>query len=550
MTIFLLLHRLLPIFWFVAIAFSTLKLAYLVQLKEYRMDRLFSFFKTHDGRRFFFSFDFWIYPFTVVLIVVLTFLAPPAFPFIIIFFIPVHYFLFFLFVISQLFHRKLFRPTFTAKSFLLVFLSLISLLFRLPWSVLFSDSSLVGQSVIFFFLNLFLPFVFLFWLVLLQIATTIVKKIIYAQARKTMARFPHIKVIGITGSFGKSSTKEFLATILGAKYRVLKTEKNINSEIGVAQTVLRKLKAEHEIFIVEMGAYRKGEISQMCHIVRPSIGIITGLNEQHIDLFGSFEAIQNAKFELIQSLPSDGLAIFNGDIEACRKLSERTQVNKILYSKERHADYFATDISQIDDYLSFIVHDPSGKTLKCSVNLIGVHTISNLLAAIAVASFFGMSFKEISEALHLIRPPHKTLEPFSGISGTLVIDDSYSANPDGVLAALDALSHFKGGRKIMIMRDMIELGSYSEEAHRKVAKRAAEVCDLVIGVRSGKRCKSLLEEDVASGRHVCHEGLGKVMNINDPKKILQTVQQFVRKGDIILLENRIPASLIQALKAP
>jgi len=179
-----------------------------------------------------------------------------------------------------------------------------------------------------------------------------------------------VKVIGITGSYGKSSTKEFLATILSAKYKVCKTSANRNSEIGVAETVLRELKPEHEIFIVEMGAYRTGEIKAICDIVHPTIGVLTAVSEQHLALFGSLEATKKAKYELIEALPENGIAIFNADNRATRELAEQTLKPKRLYSTERPADVSANAITVQPEKLSFsqvigIVASAFGKKVLC-----------------------------------------------------------------------------------------------------------------------------------------------------------------------------------------
>lgn len=355
-----------------------------------------------------------------------------------------------------------------------------------------------------------------------------------------VATLPNLKVIGITGSFGKSSTKEFLATILAAKYKICKTPANQNTEIGVAKTVIYNLKSDDEIFVVEMGAYRKGEIKAICDIVKPTIGVVTAVNAQHLALFGSLETIQQTKYELIESLPEHGLAVFNLDNTATRAMAERTLKPMKTYSVERPSDVRASAITVQPEKLSFSVSAGDEKQ-HIVASLLGAYHVSNLLAAITVAHALGMSLAEIAEAIKTIAPSDHTMKPFAHTSGALVIDDSYSANPDGVLAALDHLKLIPRKYKVLVMMPMIELGRAGKDAHRRVGERIGEVCDIAIITQ--KNYFSTLQSAALQ------KGMRKeqIIYLAEPQAILHALQPYLNENSVILLENRIPQKVVSEL---
>ncbi|MBI5755115.1 hypothetical protein HZA41_02770 [Candidatus Peregrinibacteria bacterium] len=542
-----------PFLIFITVAAQTLRLIEIVQRKEYRFDRLRDFFKTREGQRFLFCPTFFMYGALILLFSLLS-LYPGIFSS---FFVTlIFYILTALTVFIRIFRRTLPHPHGTYKAlalFFLVFGSEAYLFAPLAFSfnVFFIKSFRVLSSTIGiflplpFFINLLLPFIFIFWLILLQIATFIVKGFIFRAARRKIQSFPRLIVIGITGSFGKSTTKHFLASILSKQYKVLKTEGNVNSEIGVAKTILKNLKPEHEIFIVEMGAYRIGEIAAICRMVQPKIGILTAVSPQHLALFGSLDNIQQAKYELIKALPADGLAIFNGDNALCHELFAKTPIPKTLYAVKpenfRGASFFATDIENEYDSSTFTLH-AENESREFTLPVPGAHNISNYLAAVAVADFLGMTLSQIRNASGDIRLPSKILSILPGIHGATVIDDTYSANPDGVLSALEYLAEYGKRRKILVMRSMIELGEKTEEAHRKVGEVAGKILDLAI-FTTPDGFEAFRQGAVSAGMRP-----ENILQINAPKEIMGKVLKYVSEDDVILLENRIPKQIIDVLK--
>jgi len=332
-----------------------------------------------------------------------------------------------------------------------------------------------------------------------QIPSALWRKIIINKAKEKRLKFKSLLVIGITGSYGKTSTKEFLSAILSEKFKVLKTKEHQNSEVGVSRCILQELKQEHEIFVCEMAAYNKGGIKLLCDIVKPKIGILTGINEQHMATFGSQENIIKTKYELIESLPEDGMAFFNARNKYCLELYQKTKLKKFLYGE--NATFFGEE---------------------------------NILGAIAVAKELGMQEEEISKAVEKNEYKFPGIQIKKGINGLNIIGATYSANPDGVIAHLEYLKTFPG-RKVIIMPCLIELSKASKEVHRRIGQKIAEICDLAI-ITTKDKFKEIKEE------------VGeKAIFLENPKEIFEKIKTFCQPGDIILLESRVPQELINLL---
>jgi len=379
-------------------------------------------------------------------------------------------------------------------------------------------------SQFYFFLLVFLilsPLISSLLVLLFQIPTVILRNRILKKAQRKIAKFENLLVIGITGSYGKTSTKEFLATILSEKFNVLKTKEHQNSEVGISQCVLNDLKEDHEVFVVEMGAYNRGGIKLLCDIAKPKIGILTGINEQHMATFGSQENIIKTKFELIESLPEDGIAFFNAKNKYCVELYERTKIRKFLYGEK------ATFLGE-----------------------------ENILGAMAVAKELGMTEEEISRAIGKIKNKFGGIQIKKGINGLNIIDATYSANPDGVIAHLEYLKNWSG-KKIIVMPCLIELGKASGKVHKKIGAKIGQICDLAI-VTTKDKLRELRDTAVKNGMKE-----ENILFIENPKEIFKKIKSFcregeenksssspfavAREGDVILLESRVPIQLIQQL---
>jgi len=369
--------------------------------------------------------------------------------------------------------------------------------------------------------------------------------VLYQATRKLHAHKPMI-VIGITGSIGKSSTKEFLSTILQSKFHVLKTTGSQNAAIGVAEVILRELEPEHEIFIVEMGAYKKGEIAKIARLVEPQIGIVTTVNEQHVDLFGTLENTMMAKYELVGSLKGKSIAIFNADNAFTRRMA--TQAHKEgkqvwMYTKEHmkfdvaQKMFQAQQIKSDLNNLTFFISTDNQKE-KITVSLSGEHQVSTVLAAVAGAVACGMNFTEAIEGARLIGPFRKTMQSLSGVGGSLFIDDTFNNNPEAAKAALTFLSKVKG-KKFLVFQPMIELGSYAQKDHEEVGEVAGKVCDEII-----------LTNDTFSQyfiQGVQSSGFDKDVHIFSAKEAAVFISSHVKKNDIVLFKGKEAGRVLNLL---
>ena len=357
------------------------------------------------------------------------------------------------------------------------------------------------------------------------------------------------KVIGITGSYGKTSTKYILHQILSQKFNTLMTPDSYNTPMGICKVIRGELTAEHEIFIVEMGAYKRGDIRELCNLAFPQIGILTAVGPQHLERFKSIENIAQTKYELIEALPADGLAVFNCDNEICAGLSDKREQGGspvrryatepfVVASVSDKADLTASNIRHTADGLAFTVHtgiDPQNMTdVEIRTRLLGRHNVSNILAAIAVAIECGMTLEEIRDAIRNVEPVPHRLQLTSGVGSVTVIDDSFNSNPVGAKAALEVLTEIGEGKKVLVTPGMVELGEREYEENRRLGEHAADVCDLVILV-GPTRTKPILEGLKAA--EYPSQQIIVTLNLEEVKQHLATQ---VQAGDVVLFENDLP----------
>lgn len=290
-----------------------------------------------------------------------------------------------------------------------------------------------------------------------------------------------IRVIGITGSVGKSTTKELIAEVLGQRYRTLKNPGNLNNEIGLPLTVLH-LTESHERAVLEMGLYVPGEIALLCDLALPQVGVITNVGMVHAERAGSQEAIAKGKAELVQSLPPapEGVAILNYDDAWVRQMASQTQAQVFYYGLDPEADLWADGVEGLGlEGIRFRLHYRS-EVLHLRVPLIGRHSVHTVLRAAAVGLVDGLTWQEIVNGLRSGKAQLR-LVAVRAHSGALILDDTYNASPQSTLAALNLLDEMEG-HKIAVLGDMLELGQYEAQGHEMVGVRAAEVADALITV--------------------------------------------------------------------
>ncbi len=326
---------------------------------------------------------------------------------------------------------------------------------------------------------------------LLSVPTYVYHWLVVRRAVSHIRAHPAEFVIGITGSYGKTSVKEYLAVMLSSKYPTLKTEASKNSPIGIAETVQKNLSTRYRAFVVEMGAYKKGEIAFMASMVHPEIGIITAINPQHQDLFGSIEVTMQAKYELLHGLVGRRIAIVNLDDAKTRVIGEwahregcevwgYTMRDTVVSTKEVpfvRRVFRAEHIVTGTDGISFVLH-AAGKKVSLAASVLGKHQASNILAAAAAAVASGMTLEEIARAVPHIRPAKGVMEVVKS-DGPVYINDTFNNNPDAAKAAIAYLETLPG-KKILVFQPMVELGAYAENSHEEVGRFAAGRVDAIL----------------------------------------------------------------------
>lgn len=353
-------------------------------------------------------------------------------------------------------------------------------------------------------------------------------------ARNRLASMPELKIVGITGSYGKTSTKHYLHHILSSQFDTLMTPGSFNTTMGVVRTIREYLKPFNEIFIVEMGAKSPGDIREICELVHPSVGIVTAVGPQHLESFKTIDRVQSTKFELVDSLPSDGLAILNNDFE---KIADRPVHNTrcIRYSVANdNSDYRAVDITYSSLGTQFTVEGPDGWNLKVSTRLLGECNVSNLVAAIVAARSLGVPDKKIASAVSTIEPVEHRLSIKRTPSGVTILDDAFNSNPLGSRMAVEVLGKFDSGKRIIITPGMIELGDEQEPLNHEFGRFIARNADVAIIVgeynRDAIRTGILEERFDENNLHV-------VSSFSEAQQVLAGL---VNSGDTVLYENDLP----------
>lgn len=335
------------------------------------------------------------------------------------------------------------------------------------------------------------------------------------------------RVVGITGSVGKSTTKESVAEVLGVKYATLKSPGNLNNEIGLPLTML-KLNERHERAVLEMGFYVPGEIQFLCDIAQPHIGVITNVGTVHAERAGSQEAIARGKSELVQALPADGVAILNFDDPWVRKMEEKSKARVFFYGLSPEADLWADGIEGLGlDGIRFRLHY-KGETIHSHVPMIGRHSVHTALRAAAVGLNDGLGWQEIFEGLQRGRAQLR-LSVVRAKNGALIIDDTYNASPESMLAALNLLDELDG-RKIAVLGDMLELGPYEKQGHEMVGMRAAQVARLLVTL--GTRAHVIAESARRAGLNPAN-----VFEFEESEALIEWLNKNLTAKDAALIKG-------------
>ncbi|MFI3307998.1 MAG: UDP-N-acetylmuramoyl-tripeptide--D-alanyl-D-alanine ligase [Mycoplasmatota bacterium] len=353
------------------------------------------------------------------------------------------------------------------------------------------------------------------------------------QAKQKLKDNPNMDVIGITGSYGKTSSKNILDDILNVKFQSFKTPKNFNTTYGLILTLNNYLDSFNDYFIAEMGAFKKGEIKELCDLVKPKYGIITKIGTAHLTSFGSQENIQSGKMELVESLPSDGVAILNKDDELQVSYKMKNDCKVIWIGIDESADVMAKNIKLSASGTTFDVIFNGDKTnYKFSTKLLGKANIYNILASIALGKYLGLTIEELQRGVLKVNQIKHRLE-LKKVNDITYIDDAYNSNPVGSKMALDVLK-LMDGKKIVVTPGMIELGDLQYDLNFDFGKQIAEVADTVILVGE-TQTKPILD-----GLKAKKYKDKNIYVINDVKEAFTIVQKIKDKDTFVLLENDLP----------
>ncbi len=533
------MFSIISIFWFFREAKYILFWLYLWQLKEYHIGRFLDHFKTDKGKKLILNPILFAKVILAVLFLANNYLF--SFSFLLLFLV---YLLESAVFLKSILAKQIKKPIKTNKT-----LFLISVSFAVSIIFLWNISQSANEAFVLFSLlifDIFTPLIVSAVVFIFQPFFVFARNNILMKASQKVNSLKNLTVVGITGSYGKTSTKEFLTTILSKKFKVVSTREHQNSEIGIAKCILNDLNSEHQIFIAEMGAYKKGGIKMLCDMIKPKIGIVTGVNEQHLALFGSLENLLSAEGgrELAQAIPKNGLLVLNGENKYCLDLYKKaSNANKKIYTMYKgviDSDIWTEDITVEKDSISFVAVNKNKEVGHFKINVLGKHNVQNLLAAILVARELGMSIEEISEACKNIKQEQAGMVLKQGKLGIDIIDSSYSSNPDGVFADLDYLSIFPN-KKAIIMPCLIELGPKSSEIHQRIGKKIAEICDLAI-ITSKDKFDDLKKGAMESGMKQKN-----ILLCDNPEEIATIIFLFCKFSDAVLLEGRIPVKVIKLL---
>lgn len=338
-----------------------------------------------------------------------------------------------------------------------------------------------------------------------------------------------LRVIGITGSVGKSTTKELAAQVLRQKYSTLKNFGNLNNEIGLPLSVLR-LRPHHERAILEMGFYVPGEIDLLCKIARPQVGVITNIGTVHAERAGSQEAIARGKAELVKALPPapEGVAILNYDDIWVREMAKMTQARVFFYGLSHEADLWADQVEGLGlDGIRFRLHYKN-ETLHVHLPLIGRHSVHTALRTAAICLVEGMTWQEILKGLRAGRAQLRLVAVRSKY-GALILDDTYNASPASTLAALNLLEEMDG-KHIAVLGDMLELGQYEKQGHEMIGIRAAEVADTLLTL--GTRAKTIAKSARKAGMSA-----NTIFEFEKTENLAEWLQANLTSQDTVLIKG-------------
>lgn len=367
----------------------------------------------------------------------------------------------------------------------------------------------------------------------------LVNQYYYNDALKLLSKNPKLIVIGVTGSYGKTSTKNVLYAMLSKNYNVLMTPESFNTKMGLTRTIREHLRPTHQILIAEMGAKEVGDIKELCEFVKPNFGVITSIGPQHLDTFKTFENIISTKGELFKYLEPHGTAFVNMDDENVKNIVLRDDIKSVKYGlleqSQLTADYTIEAITVGNNGSSFtLVQNNSGKKVRLNTKLLGKHNLSNVLAGASIALTLGIPMDRLGAMTADLKPVDHRLSIRRVNDLYTVLDDAFNSNPVGSKMALEVLKQFEGNKKIVITPGMIELGDQSHTLNKAFGEHIADACDFVILV--GKNQTKPIWEGLMDKKYP-EQNIYVASSIKDG---FRKLSEIVRLNDVVLIENDLP----------
>lgn len=354
------------------------------------------------------------------------------------------------------------------------------------------------------------------------------------KARARLAAHQNLTVVGVTGSYGKTSVKFIVREILSFRYNVLASPGSYNTPMGLCRVVNEMLLPEHQVLVAEMGARHPGDIRELCELVEPSIGIVTNVGVAHLETMGSVDNIEREKGDLPASIPPDGTVVLNADDERVMRMAKRTQASVLTVSAAgRDADFTASEIQYGADGSSFTITARSGESLRFRSSLLGRHNISNILMGVAVGSSMGLRLRQMTHAVAAVQPVEHRLQ-LRREGAITIIDDAFNSNPVGARNAVEILGQFGTGRRVIVTPGMIELGDIEFEENRRFGEAIAENVDLAILI--GPERTAAIAEGLAA-KNFPPDHVQVFRSLFEARDFLK---QYLREGDVVLYENDLP----------
>ena len=351
-------------------------------------------------------------------------------------------------------------------------------------------------------------------------------------AKKILKQNSGLTVIGITGSFGKTTTKFILNRILSEKYNTVCTPASFNTPMGVVRTIRSSIKPNTQIFICEMGAKKRGDIKEICDIAHPKYGIITSVGAQHLDTFGSVDNVFGTKFELANEVKDNGgITFISAESEDILKRYDKNDRSLVLFGKEENFRVENINRNSLGSNFDLIL---DGKKISVSTKLLGLHSIFDILAAASLAYKLGVNENDIKVAVSSLKPTEHRLELKSFVNGSLLIDDAYNSNPVGCLEAVRTLGTFDGYKKTIITPGLIELGEKEYESNYALGLEAAKYCDIIILVGKN-RSKPMLD-----AVNTTDFDKNNVYVVSSFKEAMEVYTPKADKMSVVLIENDLP----------